>query len=105
MDEKFEFNLSTLVADAVMDQFPLDNWKYESKEYNLFPNLPMVNMAVKQWAIQSNRFWIVTNHLPESVYKSLYNKNLIPIYGYGYTFPILEHMYYKQRVYQYGKTN
>lgn len=103
MDKRF--NLSTLVADAVMDQFPSHNWVHPSMEYNLFPNLPMVNMAVKPWAIQSNRFWIVTNHIPESVYKNLRHKNLVPISGYGYTYPIFEHMYYKQRVYQYGKTN
>lgn len=99
MDEKFEFNLSTLDADAILDQFPDKNWCYKTRRYNLFPNLPIVALMVKHWKVQSNRFWIVTNNIPVSVFKNLLRKNLVPIKGYGFTYPLLENRYYKCRCY------
>lgn len=99
MDEKF--NLSTLDADTVMDQFPFDNGTPSSTAYNLFPNLPIVAMMVKPWIIQSNKMWIVTDHIPESIYKNLFKKNLVPIHNFGYTYPIFENSYYNHKVYNY----
>lgn len=100
MDIK-KFNLSTLDPDLVMDQF----LPYQSRKaplLNVFPNLPMVALMVKPWAIQSNCFWIITKDIPESVFKKLKKMNLVPCYGYNYKFQNMEHQYYKQHVYNYA---
>lgn len=101
MDIK-KFNLSTLDPDLVMDQFLPYYQSRKAPLLNVFPNFPIVSMMVKPWAIQSNRFWIVTQDIPESIFKKLEAMNMVPFYGYNYTFQNMEYMYYKQYVYNYA---
>lgn len=65
------------------------------EDANLLPNFPMVRDMVKPWIIQENHFWIVTVDIPRDIFRSLVDRELVPILCSD-TYEELRKTYYNQ---------
>lgn len=86
-------SLYSTKADEILDQFP-DLDPQERENTNLFPNLPIVRDATKDFTVKSNIFWILTKNIPDDVFTMLLFKDLVPYYGAGDTYEYFEKIYY-----------
>lgn len=93
MKNLLNLSLYSTDADEILDQF-FDLEPEERETLNLFPNLPIVRDATREFTIKSNIFWILTKDITDNVFMMLEFKDLVPFYGCGDTYQSFENRYY-----------